>query len=187
MNEVIKAMLERRSIRKFKPELPKREDIETILETGLYAANGKGRQATLTVAITNPELRTRFVEANRKIGGWAEGFDPFYGAPVILLVLAEKDWGNAVYDGSLVMGNLMLARDASGSAVSGLTAPARSSNSRSSLRCLRNSALRASGSGSDTAPSAISKASFRRQRRGNPGGCSGSSETQRANCLRKSM
>lgn len=93
MNEVIKAMLERRSIRKFKPELPKREDIETILETGLYAANGKGRQATLTVAITNPELRARFVEANRKIGGWAEGFDPFYGAPVILLVLAEKRLG----------------------------------------------------------------------------------------------
>nr|WP_308519809.1 nitroreductase [uncultured Stomatobaculum sp.] len=114
MNEVIKAMLERRSIRKFKPELPKREDIETILETGLYAANGKGRQATLTVAITNPELRTRLVEANRKIGGWAEGFDPFYGAPVILLVLAEKDWGNAVYDGSLVMGNLMLAAHALG-------------------------------------------------------------------------
>ena len=79
MNEVIKAMLERRSIRKFKKELPKREDIETILETGLYAANGKGRQATLTVAITNPVLRARLVEANRKIGGWAEGFDPFYG------------------------------------------------------------------------------------------------------------
>ena len=114
MNEVIKAMLERRSIRKFKKELPKREDIETILETGLYAANGKGRQATLTVAITNPVLRARLVEANRKIGGWAEGFDPFYGAPVILLVLAEKDWGNAVYDGSLVMGNLMLAAHALG-------------------------------------------------------------------------
>ena len=44
MNEVIKAMLERRSIRKFKPELPKREDIETILETGLYAARGVRRR-----------------------------------------------------------------------------------------------------------------------------------------------
>ena len=114
MNEVIKAMLERRSIRKFKKELPKREDIEAILEAGLYAANGKGRQATLILAITNPALRARLVEANRKIGGWAEGFDPFYGAPVILLVLAEKDWGNAVYDGSLVMGNLMLAAHALG-------------------------------------------------------------------------
>ena len=48
MNEVIKAMLERRSIRKFKKELPKREDIEAILEAGLYAANGKGRQQRLS-------------------------------------------------------------------------------------------------------------------------------------------
>ena len=46
---------------------------------------------------------------NRKIGGWQEGFDPFYGAPVILIVLAKKDWRNKVYDGSLVMGNMMLA------------------------------------------------------------------------------
>lgn len=46
---------------------------------------------------------------NCKIGGWKPGFDPFYGAPVVLIVLAEKDWINCVYDGSLVMGNLMLA------------------------------------------------------------------------------
>ena len=46
---------------------------------------------------------------NRKVGGWDAGFDPFYGAPAMIIVLAEKDWGNRVYDGSLVMGNLMLA------------------------------------------------------------------------------
>ena len=48
-------------------------------------------------------------EANRQIGGWQEGFDPFYGAPVILAVLADRNWANRVYNGSLVMGNLMLA------------------------------------------------------------------------------
>ena len=46
---------------------------------------------------------------NRKIGGWEEGFDPFYGAPVVLIVLADKNWPLRVYDGSLVLGNLMLA------------------------------------------------------------------------------
>ena len=51
---------------------------------------------------------------NRKIGGWDEGFDPFYGAPVVLVVLAEKDWPTHVYDGSLVMGNLMLAAHTEG-------------------------------------------------------------------------
>lgn len=109
MNEIIKAMEERRSIRKFKPEMPKKEDLQQIVEAGLYAANGMGRQATITVAVTNKELRDKLSAINCKIGGWDESVDPFYGAPAILIVLAEKDWRNRVYDGSLVMGNMMLA------------------------------------------------------------------------------
>ena len=109
MNEIIKAMKERRSIRKFKSDMPAKEDIAQIVDAGLYAANGMGRQATVTVAVTNKELRDKISEINRKIGGWKEDFDPFYNAPVILIVLAEKDWRNRVYDGSLVMGNMMLA------------------------------------------------------------------------------
>ena len=64
--------------------------------------------------MTNKELRDKLSEMNRKIGGWDEGFDPFYGAPVVLVVLAEKDWPTHVYDGSLVMGNLMLAAHTEG-------------------------------------------------------------------------
>ena len=59
MNEIIKAMEERRSIRKFKPEMPTKDDLNQIIEAGLYAANAKGRQATITVAVTNKELRDR--------------------------------------------------------------------------------------------------------------------------------
>lgn len=109
MNDIIRAMEERRSIRNFKSDMPSKEDIEQIIEAGLYAANGMGKQATITVAITNKELRDRLSAENCKIGGWKEGFDPFYGAPVILVVLADKNWANRVYDGSLVMGNMMLA------------------------------------------------------------------------------
>ena len=109
MNEIIKAMKDRRSIRKFKPDMVSKKDIDEIIEAGLYAANGMGRQAVITVAVTNKELRDKIAEDNRKIGGWDKGFDPFYGAPVILIVLAEKDWRNRVYDGSLVIGNMMLA------------------------------------------------------------------------------
>ena len=109
MNEIIKAMMERRSIRKFKSDMVSKKDIDEIIEAGLYAANGMGRQAVITVAVTNKELRDKIAEDNRKIGGWDKGFDPFYGAPVILIVLAEKDWRNRVYDGSLVIGNMMLA------------------------------------------------------------------------------
>ena len=96
MNEIIKAMEERRSIRKFKSEMPSKDDLNRIIEAGLYAANAKGRQATITVAVTNKELRDRLSAVNAKICGREEGFDPFYGAP-------------AIYDGSLVMGNMMLA------------------------------------------------------------------------------
>ena len=109
MNEIIRAMEERRSIRKFKPDMPAKEDLNQIIKAGLYAANGKGHQSTIIVAVTNKELRDKISALNCKIGGWQERFDPFYGAPAILIVLAEKDWPNRVYDGSLVMGNLMLA------------------------------------------------------------------------------
>ena len=109
MNEIIKAMEERRSIRSFKPDLPDSSDIEQIMEAGLYAPSGMGKQDVITIAVTNKEIRDRLAEDNRKIGGWKEGFDPFYGAPVILIVLARKDCFTHVYDGSLVMGNLMLA------------------------------------------------------------------------------
>lgn len=109
MNDIIRAMEERRSIRKFKPDMPAKEDIDQIIEAGLYAANGMGKQATITVAVTNKELRDKFSSVNCQIGGWKDGFDPFYGAPVILIVLADKNWANRVYDGSLVMGNMMLA------------------------------------------------------------------------------
>ena len=109
MNEIIKAMIERRSIRKFKSDMVSKEDINKIIEAGLYAANGMGKQAVITIAITNKKLRDKIAEDNRQIGGWDKGFDPFYNAPVILIVLAQKDWRNKVYDGSLVIGNMMLA------------------------------------------------------------------------------
>lgn len=109
MNDIIKAMKGRRSIRKFKLDMPAKEDIEQIIEAGLYAANGMGKQATITVAVTNKELRDKLAAMNCKIGGWKDGFDPFYGAPVILIVLADRNWVNRVYDGSIVMGNMMLA------------------------------------------------------------------------------
>lgn len=109
MNEVIKAMKERRSIRKFKAEMPPKADLEQIIEAGLYAANGRGRQAVITIAVTDKELRDKLSAVNNEIMGGPEGNDPFYGAPAILIVLANKEVPTAPYDGSLVMGNLMLA------------------------------------------------------------------------------
>ena len=114
MNSVLEAIRERRSIRRFRPEAPSREEIEQVIDAGLRAASGKNFQTSLIVAVTDHALRDRLMEMNRRIGGWQEGFDPFYGAPVVLIVLAERDRPNHVYDGSLTMGNLMLAAHALG-------------------------------------------------------------------------
>lgn len=77
MNEIMNVMKERRSIRKFKPDMPSKEDLNQIIEAGLYAASGMGKQAAIIVAVTNKELRDKLSEMNRRIGGWEEGFDPF--------------------------------------------------------------------------------------------------------------
>ena len=112
--EVFDALLNRRSVRRYKPELPAREDLEKIAEAGLYAASGKGMQTVKIVIVTNPELIATLREWNRVIGGWDEGVDPFYGAPALLLVLADRASPNHVYDGALAMGNMMLAAHALG-------------------------------------------------------------------------
>ena len=109
MNEIIKALKERRSIRKFKAELPPKSDLEQIADAGLFAANARGKQATKILVVTDKNLREKISVMNRNIGGWASDFDPFYGAPAVFIVLGHKDNTNRVYDGSLVMGNLMLA------------------------------------------------------------------------------
>ncbi len=114
MDPILNAMKTRRSIRKFRPEMPARKDLEAIMDAGLFAASGKGMQSSMIVAITDRALRDRLMEMNRVIGGWQEGFDPFYGAPAVLLVLADRSSPNHVYDGSLTMGNMMLAAHALG-------------------------------------------------------------------------
>ena len=109
MNEIIQAMKERRSIRRFKADMPERKTIDRIIEAGLYAASGRGRQAAIIIEISDRRLRDEIAADNCRIGGWDAGFDPFYGAPVILAVLADKTCPTGIYDGSLVLGNLMLA------------------------------------------------------------------------------
>ena len=109
MNEVLKAIKERRSIRKFKSDMLPKEIIDKVIESGLYAASGKGQQSPIIISVTNKELRDKLSKMNCKIGGWEEDFDPFYNAPVVLVVLAPKDWATYIYDGSLLIGNMMLA------------------------------------------------------------------------------
>ena len=110
MNEIIKAMETRRSIRGYKEDMVPEELIAEVVEAGTYAATGMGRQSPIILAVTNKEVRDRLSKVNAKIMGTTG--DPFYGAPVVLVVLADKSRPTYLYDGSLVMGNLMLAAHA---------------------------------------------------------------------------
>ena len=106
MSNLLETMKTRRSIRKFKGEPIPKDILEQIIEAGTYAATGMNMQSPIIVAVTNKEIRDEFSKWNAEIMG--KDIDPFYGAPVVLIVLAKKERPTAVYDGSLVMGNLML-------------------------------------------------------------------------------
>ena len=111
-NEFLHCMKTRRSIRKFKPDPVPAEMIDQIVEAGSYAPTGMNRQSPIILAVTNREIRDRLSRLNAEIMGCDS--DPFYGAPVVLVVLANKNAPTYLYDGSLVMGNLMLAAHALG-------------------------------------------------------------------------
>ena len=114
MSEVLERMKSRRSIRRFKPDTVPDEYLDKIVEAGLYAASAKGQQNTIIFKVTNKELRDKISRLNCEIGGWNEGFDPFYGAPTIIIVLADRERNTYLEDGSLVLGNLMNAAHAVG-------------------------------------------------------------------------
>ena len=112
MNEVIKALEARRSCRRYQPELIPQEILDQILEAGTYAATGMGRQSPIMIAVTDRAMRDRLSKLNAAVMGM-DG-DPFYGAPELIIVLADRRVPTYLYDGSLVMGNLMLAAHALG-------------------------------------------------------------------------
>jgi len=108
MNEVIRALIERRSVRSYRPEKIKEEELAAILNAGLYAPSGMNRQPVVTVAVEDKAVRDTLSKMNAAVMG-TDG-DPFYGAPVVVVVLADvSKSGTALEDGCLVMQNLMLA------------------------------------------------------------------------------
>lgn len=114
MNEtkIYDALLTRRSIRKYKSTPVPDADIDRIIAAGLYAPTGRNMQSPIIVAVTNRELRDRISRMNAAVMG-SDG-DPFYGAPAVLIVLADRSCRTHVYDGSLVIGNMMLEAHALG-------------------------------------------------------------------------
>ncbi|MBR6028673.1 MAG: nitroreductase [Clostridia bacterium] len=112
MNEAMKVLLERRSCRSYKADPIPAEILNQILEAGKYAATGMGKQSPIMIAVTDKAMRDRLSRMNAAVMGADR--DPFYGAPVVIAVLASRSVPTYLYDGSLVMGNLMNAAHALG-------------------------------------------------------------------------
>lgn len=112
MNEAMKNLLERRSVRGYKKDLVPADVLDEILETGKYAPSGMGQQKTLMVVTQDPELVAKLSRMNADVMGAKS--DPFYGAPTVVIVFADSEQGTCVENGSLVMGNLMNAAHAVG-------------------------------------------------------------------------
>ena len=107
MAETLTTLKTRRSCRAYKDELIEEEKLNAILEAGTFAATGMGRQSPIIIAVTDRALRDKLSKMNAAVMG-RDG-DPFYGAPELLIVLADKTVPTYLYDGSLVMGNMMNA------------------------------------------------------------------------------
>ena len=112
MNEAMKNLLERRSVRGYKKDLVPADVLDEILEAGKYAPSGMGQQKTLMVVTQDPELVAKLSRMNADVMGAKS--DPFYGAPTVVIVFADSEQGTCVENGSLVMGNLMNAAHAVG-------------------------------------------------------------------------
>ncbi len=112
MNDIIKSLEERRSCRNYLPDPIPQEILDEILEAGTYAATGMGKQSPIIIAVTDKSVRDELSAMNAAVMG--ASMDPFYGAPVVVAVLANKNVPTYRYDGSLVIGNLMNAAHALG-------------------------------------------------------------------------
>ena len=112
MNNTINDIMNRRSIRKYKPEQISREELDIVLQAGICAPTGKNRQSPILIAVQNKEVRDLLSRMNAQVLG--ADVDPFYGAPTVVVVLAEANSPHAVQDGSLVLGNMMNAAKAIG-------------------------------------------------------------------------
>ena len=104
--ELNEAIRNRRSVRKYTDEKVPQEIVDQIIEAGLWAASGMGKQAPVILAVNDKETRDEISRLNAAVMNSTN--DPFYGAPQVLVVLADKNVRTYVYDGALTMGNMML-------------------------------------------------------------------------------
>lgn len=110
--DLIELICSRRSVKSFSDQPVPKEIIDQVIQAGLYAPNGMGKQSPVIIAVTDKATRDRLSALNKQF--FSKDIDPYYGAPAVLIVLADKSVPTYLYDGSLTMGNMLLAAHALG-------------------------------------------------------------------------
>lgn len=108
MKDILDVIVSRRSVKSFKNTMVEKEMIDKVVKAGMHAPTGMNKQSPIILAISNKEVRDSLSNIIADSRGMAKGSDPFYGAPVVLAVLADKSVFTRVYDGSCVMENMLL-------------------------------------------------------------------------------
>lgn len=112
MNQVLEVLKTRRSCKKYTGEQIKKEELDAILEAGTYAPTGMGKQSPIIIAVQDKATRDKLSAMNAAVMG--KDIDPFYGAPTVVVVLADKNANTGRDDGNLVIGNMLNAAHAVG-------------------------------------------------------------------------
>ena len=106
MNDVTKVLCERRSIRKFKPDQIPSDVLNEILKCGTFAPSGKNMQSAKIVVIRNKKLISEIAKVNGSFVN-KPGLNPFYDAPTLIIVFANKNISTYIEDGSAVISNII--------------------------------------------------------------------------------
>ncbi len=112
MNNALQALLERRSVRAYEPGQITEEELQSVLSAGLAAPSAINRQPTVLLVVQDKKTIEMLSKLNAAVMG--KDIDPFYGAPTVIVVLADRNVPTYIEDGSLVLGNLMNAAQAVG-------------------------------------------------------------------------
>jgi nitroreductase len=114
MKETVIDLKNRRSVKEYQPDQITDEELFQVLEAGMNAPSGGNKQTPIFIVVQNKEWIKKLSGLNAEIAGAPTGFDPFYGAPTVILVLADRTIGNPVEDGCLALGNMFNAAYALG-------------------------------------------------------------------------
>lgn len=115
---VIKTIMERRSIRQYKPQTVNRDTMQTILTCGINAPNGMNRQSWEVRVTDNPDFIDGVTELYKKANPQAAE-DPsfknmFRNAPTVVFIANDPSYECSQIDCGLLGGNMILAAQSMG-------------------------------------------------------------------------